>query len=55
MDEVPVHCSVTPSIKMKKKMSEKPMASQTKWHRDCDLDEKETDWKKNISAYKNMH
>ena len=35
--------------------SEKPMASQTKWHRDCDLDEKEIDWKKNISAYKNMH
>ena len=26
--------------------SEKPMASQTKWHKDCDLDEKEIDWKK---------
>jgi len=29
--------------------SEKPMASQTKWHRDCDLDEKEIDWKKHFS------
>ena len=24
--------------------SEKPIASQTKWHRDCDLDEEEIDW-----------
>jgi len=28
--------------------SEKPMAFQTKWHRDCDLDEKEIDWKKHF-------
>ena len=28
--------------------SEKPMASQTKWHRDCDLDEKEIDWEKTV-------
>ena len=26
--------------------SEKPIASQTKWHRDCDLDEEEIDWNK---------
>ena len=26
--------------------SEKPRASQTKWYRDCDLDEEEMDWKK---------
>ena len=26
--------------------SEKPRASQTKWYRDCDLDEEEIDWKK---------
>ena len=35
--------------------SEKPRASQTKWYRDCDLNEEEIDWKKNISACKNMH
>ena len=26
--------------------SEKPRTSQTKWHRDCDLDEEEINWKK---------
>ena len=26
--------------------SEKPRASQTKWYRDCDLNEEEIDWKK---------
>jgi len=26
--------------------SEKPRTPQTKWHRDCDLDEEEIDWKK---------
>ena len=36
--------------------SEKPRASQTKWYRDCDLNEEEIDWKKkNISAYENMN
>ena len=35
--------------------SEKPRASQTKWYRDCDLNEEEIDWKKNISTCKNMH
>ena len=35
--------------------SEKPRASQTKWHRHCDLDEEEIDWKKkHISANKNI-
>jgi len=24
--------------------SEKPIASETKWHRDCDLDDEEIDW-----------
>lgn len=28
------------------KKSEKPRASQTKWYRDCDLNEEEIDWKK---------
>ena len=35
--------------------SEKPRASQTKWYRDCHLNEEEIDWKKNISACNNMH
>ena len=35
--------------------SEKPRASQTKWYRDCDLNEEEIDWKKNISAYENIN
>ena len=35
--------------------SEKPRASQAKWYRDCNLNEEEIDWKKNISAYENMH
>ena len=35
--------------------SEKPRASQVKWYRDCNLSEEEIDWKKNISAYENMH
>ena len=35
--------------------SKKPRASQTKWHRDCDLDKEGTDWKINISANKNIH
>ena len=29
--------------------SEKPRASQTKWYRDCDLNEEEIDWKKHFS------
>ena len=31
------------------KKSEIPRASQTKWYRDCDLNEEEIDWKKHFS------
>ena len=37
------------------KKSEKPRASRTKWYGDCDLNEEEIDWKKNISAHENRH
>ena len=36
--------------------SENPRAFQTKWYRDCDLNEEEIDWgKKTISSCENMH
>ena len=34
--------------------SEKPRASQTKWYRDCDLNEEEIDWKKHFSLQEHV-